>query len=88
MNADLRAPVHLLKGGDEILLGEAVTDLVRQLVGDGDRSLMVEELTLVVDAINAGDADGAYAASLAHVRSAADIALDHLLEQKEQSATA
>jgi len=46
MNADLRAPVHLLKGGDEILLGEAVTDLVRQLVGDGDRSLMVEELTI------------------------------------------
>jgi len=46
MNVDLRAPVHLLKGGDEVLLGEAVTTLVRELVGDGDRSLMVEELTV------------------------------------------
>lgn len=46
MNVDLGAPVHLLKGGDDVILGEAVTDLVRQLVGDGDRSLMVEELTV------------------------------------------
>jgi len=46
MNVDLSAPVHLVKGGDEVLLGEAVTSLVRQLVGDGDRSLMVEELTV------------------------------------------
>lgn len=46
MNVDLAAPVHLVKGGDEVLLGEAVTDLVRQLVGEGDRSLMVEELTV------------------------------------------
>ena len=46
MNVDLSAPAHLVKGGDEVLLGEAVSDLVRQLVGDGDRSLMVEELTV------------------------------------------
>jgi DNA polymerase-3 subunit delta len=57
MNVDLSAPVHLVKGGDEVLLGEAVSDLVRQLVGDGDRSLMVEELT--VDA-HAGPDDQGY----------------------------
>jgi len=74
MLANVQARISLLRG---------VT-----LSHPGRGSLMVEELTLVVDAINAGDADGAYAASLAHVRSAADIALDHLLEQKEQSATA
>ena len=31
MNVDLSAPAHLVKGGDEVLLGEAVSDLVRQL---------------------------------------------------------
>ena len=46
MNVDVSAPVHLVKGGDEVLLGEAVTALVKALVGDGDRSLMVEELTV------------------------------------------
>ena len=46
MNVDLAAPVHLVKGGDEVLLGEAVSSLVKALVGDGDRSLMVEELTV------------------------------------------
>lgn len=45
MDADLSAPVHLLKGADEVLLEEAAVELVRALVGDGDRSLMVEELT-------------------------------------------
>ncbi|MCD9622680.1 DNA polymerase III subunit delta [Rhabdothermincola salaria] len=45
MNVDLSAPVYLVKGADEVLLGDAVVDLVRALVGDGDRSLMVEELT-------------------------------------------
>ncbi len=52
--------VHLLTGDDESLLGAAVTDLVRQLVGDGDRSLIVDdfdatvehfEIRLVVDAL-------------------------------------
>ncbi|HEY6533911.1 MAG TPA: hypothetical protein VIY72_16500, partial [Acidimicrobiales bacterium] len=46
MNVDLAAPVHLVKGGDEVLLGEAVSALVKSLVGDGDRTLMVEELTV------------------------------------------
>ena len=35
--------VHLLEGDDESILRAAVSDLVHRLVGDGDRSLMVEE---------------------------------------------
>jgi DNA polymerase-3 subunit delta len=35
--------VHLLTGDDESILRAAVTDLVHELVGDGDRSLMVDE---------------------------------------------
>jgi DNA polymerase-3 subunit delta len=41
---DLAAPVFLLKGADEVLLGEAARELVAALVGEGDRSLMVDEL--------------------------------------------
>ena len=54
LDVDLRAPVYLLKGDDEILLGDAVIDLVHALVGDGDRSLMVDEL----DATRYEDASG------------------------------
>ena len=35
--------VHLITGDDESLLLAAVSDLVHRLVGDGDRSLMVDE---------------------------------------------
>jgi DNA polymerase-3 subunit delta len=49
--------VHLLVGDDETLLRAAVSELVHRLVGDGDRSLMVDEfdgddyeLRAVVDA--------------------------------------
>ena len=49
--------IFLLTGDDESLLRTAVTDLVDDLVGDGDRSIMVDEfdgpdyeLRLVVDA--------------------------------------
>lgn len=35
--------VHLITGDDESLLLAAVSDLVHHLVGDGDRSLMVDE---------------------------------------------
>ena len=35
--------VHLVTGSDESILRAAVTDLVHELVGDGDRSLMVDE---------------------------------------------
>ena len=48
---------HLLTGDDESILRSAVSDLVHRLVGDGDRSMMVDEfdgeeyeLRLVVDA--------------------------------------
>jgi DNA polymerase-3 subunit delta len=44
MNVDLGAPVYLVKGADEVLLAQAVVELVHALVSDGDRSLMVEEL--------------------------------------------
>lgn len=37
-------PIHLLKGDDATLLGQAVGKLVADLVGTGDRSLIVEEL--------------------------------------------
>jgi DNA polymerase-3 subunit delta len=36
--------VHLITGDDESLTLAAVADLVRRLVGDGDRALMVDEL--------------------------------------------
>ncbi len=49
--------VHLLTGDDESLLLSATTDLIHKLVGDGDRSLMVDdfdgdefEMRSVVDA--------------------------------------
>lgn len=49
--------VHLVTGGDESIVRQAVHDLVHRLVGDGDRSLMVDEfegdeyeLRAVVDA--------------------------------------
>jgi len=37
-------PIHLVKGDDAVLIGDTVRDLLLELVGDGDRSLMVEEL--------------------------------------------
>lgn len=40
----LHAPVFLLRGEDEVLLADTAVELVHALVGDGDRSLLVEEL--------------------------------------------
>lgn len=37
--------VIVIKGDDETLVGQAIQATVNELVGDGDRSLMVEELT-------------------------------------------
>lgn len=37
-------PVVVVKGADEILVADALRGVVDRLVGDGDRSLMVEEL--------------------------------------------
>lgn len=39
-------PVYLLKGADDVLRGEALTKLLDELVGDGDRSLLVDEFDL------------------------------------------
>ncbi|MCP3934594.1 MAG: DNA polymerase III subunit delta [Actinomycetia bacterium] len=38
-------PIHLLHGDDASLLSEALTTLVNELVGDGDRTLLVDELS-------------------------------------------
>ena len=62
MSVDLGAPVILVKGGDEVLLNDGVTALVRELVGTGDRSLMVEELT--IDAYVGSDDGNASIASV------------------------
>ena len=40
----MTASLHLLRGDDEVLLGDATTELVHRLVGDDDRSLVVTEL--------------------------------------------
>jgi DNA polymerase III subunit delta len=53
MTVDLDRPVFLVKGKDEVLLAQAVADLVGSLVGDGDRTLMVDELS----AARYGDVD-------------------------------
>jgi DNA polymerase-3 subunit delta len=44
MTVEVEAPVFLVKGADPVLRGQAVSDLVGALVGDGDRTLMVDEL--------------------------------------------
>jgi DNA polymerase III subunit delta len=46
--------LHLLHGADEALVSQAVGDLVRRMVGDADRSLMVADLTLDGDDVTVG----------------------------------
>lgn len=41
----MSASLHLVHGSDPVLVADKVHDLVHQLVGDGDRSLLLEELT-------------------------------------------
>lgn len=41
---EARFPAYLVRGDDPILLGDAVRDLVHALVGDGDVSLVVEDI--------------------------------------------
>jgi DNA polymerase-3 subunit delta len=50
------SPIIVLKGGDEVLLSNALTDLIHELVGSEDRALLVEELT--IEAHVAPDDDG------------------------------
>ena len=40
----MSAPVHLIKGDDQVLVGDALRKVVDELVGDGDRSLLVDEV--------------------------------------------
>lgn len=44
----MSVPVRLVKGGDDVLRGDAVSRLLDELVGDGDRSLLVDEFDLDV----------------------------------------
>lgn len=55
LNLDLSAPIYLLKGEDEVLLSDSFVELVHALVGDGDRTLMVEELDASRYESEAGD---------------------------------
>ena len=54
MNVDLSAPVFLLKESDEVILGDEVGSLVDQLVGDGDRTLLLAELSISDHALDEG----------------------------------
>lgn len=49
MTATAPLPAYLVKGDDAVLRAEAVRSLVAELVGDGDRSLVVEEFDLPAD---------------------------------------
>ena len=46
--------LHLVHGSDDALVGQAVTELVRRLVGTADRSLMVADLTIDGDDVTVG----------------------------------
>jgi DNA polymerase-3 subunit delta len=43
---DVSPPIHVVKGSDSTLLAESVRRLVADLVGDADRSMAVDELTV------------------------------------------
>lgn len=42
----MTAPVHLVKGSDDVLRNESLSRLLDELVADGDRSLLVDEFDL------------------------------------------
>lgn len=50
----MTTPVYLVKGSDDVLRGEALTKLLDEVVGNGDRSLMVDEFDL--DSVKLGAA--------------------------------
>jgi DNA polymerase-3 subunit delta len=58
MNVDPHTPVVLLKGSDEVILGDAVSTLVRAMVGSGDRTLMVAEVGIDDHATDDGHSIG------------------------------
>ena len=70
--------LHLITGDDESLVHAAVTDLVRRLVGDGDRTMMVDdyggdeyELRAVVDAASIKRFSGEFDRQVFHLDEAA-----------------
>lgn len=54
MNVNLSAPVFLVKGSDDVILGDEVSSLVSQLVGSGDRTLLLAELSIADHALDDG----------------------------------
>jgi len=46
MNVNLTSPVFLVKGSDDVVLSDEVSSLITQLIGDGDRTLMLAELSV------------------------------------------
>jgi len=54
MNVNLSAPVFLVKGSDEVILGDEVSSLIQQLVGDGDRTLLLAELSITDHSLEDG----------------------------------
>jgi DNA polymerase-3 subunit delta len=55
LNIDLSSPIYVLKGDDDVLLEDTMVELVHGLVGDGDRTLMVEELDATRYESDSGD---------------------------------
>lgn len=49
----MTAPVHLVKGADDVLRGEALTTLLNELVGTDDRSLVLDEFDLDMTTLGA-----------------------------------
>ena len=60
--------VHLITGDDESLLLTAVSEVVHRLIGDGDRSLMVDEATLPADLTVTARSDDGVVMALRHAR--------------------
>ena len=54
MNVNLAAPVFLVKGSDDVILGDEVSSLVSQLLGDDDRTLVLAELSINDHALEDG----------------------------------
>jgi DNA polymerase III subunit delta len=44
LSVRLDAPVYLVRGDDDVLLQDTARELIHGLIGDGDRTLMVDEL--------------------------------------------
>ena len=54
MNVNLSSPVFLVKGSDDVILGDEVSALISQLLGDDDRTLLLAELSVTDHALEDG----------------------------------